>query len=210
MEKMAVFHMIEGINWDYALMHLPDEEALRETVQAFYASIEHDGDQLKALAGQIDEEDGEMEQALNAYRIKVHSMKSSAAAIGAVPLSGVAQLLEKLAKDGEADKIISITPAFLDEWYSFKERLECMVKEADIPDQSGKTADPAIVSTYLDVIEKSMDDMDIDILDSTMGVLMEYEYPEEIAEYMNKLKNAVANLDDEETMELLKIIRDNI
>ena len=62
--------------------------------------------------------------ALKQYRIQVHSMKSSAAMIGAMGLNGMALSLEKAANLGSIAVIRDITPIFLEEWNHYKDILE--------------------------------------------------------------------------------------
>ena len=54
-------------------------------------------------------------------------MKSSAALIGAVPLAGMAKILEFAAKEHNVEKIRTLTPAFLEEWRSYKNKLKNFV-----------------------------------------------------------------------------------
>lgn len=57
------------------------------------------------------------------YRIKVHSMKSSANLIGATVIGGMAKLLEDAARREELDYIDKLHPIFNKEWRSYKEKL---------------------------------------------------------------------------------------
>ncbi|MBR1598756.1 MAG: response regulator [Lachnospiraceae bacterium] len=210
---------ITGIDWDYALMHLLNEEVLREMVEAFYNSIEHDGDFLyncyKELAGitknDVDHSDSydesNYEKILSEYRVKVHAMKSSAAAIGAMQLSGLAQLLENLAKEGNTETILALTPAFLEEWYEYKEKLACMIPEKN---NASEPAKPEVVVTYLNVLKGALDDMDLDMLDSTMEELMGYAYSDKIQGEMKELKIAVDNLEEDRIEELIKGIKEEM
>lgn len=66
------------------------------------------------------------------YCIKVHSMKSSAALIGAMGLSGMALTLKKAANEGNVTVIKQISPFFLNEWNRYKEIIsECLGTEND-------------------------------------------------------------------------------
>ena len=51
-------------------------------------------------------------------------MKSLAATVGILPLSGVAKLLEYAAKDGNIEVVVSVTPVFLREWRSYRGKLQ--------------------------------------------------------------------------------------
>ena len=54
------------------------------------------------------------------YRIKVHSMKSSANLIGATVIGGMAKLLEDAARRGDLTYIANLHPMFNKEWRSYK------------------------------------------------------------------------------------------
>ena len=97
-------------------------ELLEYTVREFYLMIEESAEELENLYQKIDEDDG-----LAAYRVKAHGMKSSAALIGAVPLAGMAKILEFAAKEHNVEKIRTLTPAFLEEWRSYKNKLKNFV-----------------------------------------------------------------------------------
>ena len=85
--------VVEGLDWNYAWLHLPDMELLEYTVKEFYDQIHTAADCLEQAYEQISDTDH-----LESYRIQVHAMKSLAATIGILPLSGVAGVLESAAK----------------------------------------------------------------------------------------------------------------
>lgn len=114
--------VVDGIDWNYTWLHLSDMELLEYTVGEFYLMIEESAEELENLYQKIDEDDG-----LAAYRVKAHGMKSSAALIGAVPLAGMAKILEFAAKEHNVEKIRTLTPAFLEEWRSYKNKLKNFV-----------------------------------------------------------------------------------
>ena len=58
-------------------------------------------------------------------------MKSSAALIGAVSLSGVARMLEELAGEHQYEQVCMVTPVFLQQWRSYDKRLSCFVPQKD-------------------------------------------------------------------------------
>lgn len=84
--------------------------------------------------------------ALRQYCIKVHSMKSSAALIGAMGLSGMALTLEKAANEGNVTVIKQISPFFLNEWKRYKEIIsECLNTEEDLVNDADVIAEDDIV-----------------------------------------------------------------
>ncbi|MCM1499915.1 MAG: response regulator, partial [Clostridium sp.] len=115
---------LEGLDWNYAQLYLKDKTILMDTVNHFYRTAEEEAAQLGQFFEVICKAEMADEERLAQYRIKVHSMKNSAAMIGAVSLSGVAKMLEYAARDGKVDVIKNLTPLFLQEWAHMKEILE--------------------------------------------------------------------------------------
>lgn len=195
------FPAVDGMDWEYALLHLKEVSLLQDTVSDFYRLIDIEADTLEEYWHGIFEEKNNAEadgpeqslELLKQYRIKVHSMKSSAGMIGAVSLSGVAKVLEYAARDGRLDILEGVTPIFLEEWRSYKERLQPCIQEEE------KT----VVDNYADIIEflrilqKAAADMDVDTMDEIMEYLQQFQYPSDIQELVEHLSVAVVNLDSE-------------
>ena len=99
--------MIDGLDWGYASTHFKEEEAMLKTVKHFANSIEYDAKELETLYRE-NEQDSDRKK----YRTKVHSMKSSAAIVGIIPLAGMAKVLEDAARNNEHDVIEGMTPIF--------------------------------------------------------------------------------------------------
>lgn len=214
---------IDGLDWQYARMHLPDKELLEYTVKEFYAQIESAADRLEQSFEQIvnyyqrvsalSEEtelfgQGEVMTAsahyIDAYRIQVHAMKSLAATVGILPLFGVAKILEYAAKDGNTDVIIAMTPAFLTEWRSYHEKLQGVFGiEAD---GRKDVTDPSVILALVEMVRYSMQEMDIDQADELMTQLRSYKYSQETEQNIRKLADAVTNLDSEEAGRIADIL----
>ena len=115
--------------------------------------------QLAQLAENIETAAGMQDlfsKALGQYEVQVHSMKSAAGMVGAVPLSGVARLLEYAARDGKADTVARITPAFLEEWMALRERLHLWIGKHE----TEKTeAEPAQIPELLSAISINFPDL---------------------------------------------------
>ncbi|MEY8321667.1 response regulator [Lachnospiraceae bacterium 46-61] len=191
--------LVDGLDWQYAWIHLPDEKLLKYTVNEFYAQIDSAADHLEQLYKQITEVE-QMEQ----YRIQVHAMKSLAATVGILPLSGVARLLESASRNGNIEAIISVTPIFLAEWRSYRQKLQGVF---DI----GNTAriqinDVSIILALLEMIRFSMQELDIDKADKLIEQLQTYTYTDEIEQNIKKLAEAVTNLDSTETSACVELL----
>ncbi len=106
---------IDGMDWKYALLYTKNVELLWSTVEDFYRLMETDAGLLEQHLREAD---------LKQFQIKVHAMKSSAASVGALSLSGIARMLEYAARDGKTDVVEKVTPPFLEEWRRMQELLK--------------------------------------------------------------------------------------
>lgn len=190
---------VDGLDWQYAWMHLPDMELLEYTVKEFYAQIDSAAERLEqAYMGLM--ESTQLEQ----FRIQAHAMKSLAATVGILPLSGVARILEYAAKDSKIETIKSITPAFLEEWRSYREKLQGVF---GIEAQGKKeVTDPSVIQALLEMVRLSMQEMDIDQADRMMSQLREYTYPDKMEQNIRSLVTAVTDLNMEETQRLTDLL----
>lgn len=191
--------VVEGLDWNYAWLHLPDRELLAYTLQEFYDQIDPAADSLERAYEQITEE-----TFLEQYRIQVHAMKSLAATVGIVTLSGVARVLESAAKDGKINIIKSMTDIFLEEWRSYRQRLQGVFGIG--AEEKQEIADYSVIRALVEMIRISMQEMDIDRADELMKQLRAYAFPEEIGQNIQKLAEAVTNLDPEETERLAGLL----
>ena len=182
---------VDGLDWQYAWMHLPDMELLEYTVREFYDQIDSAAEQLEQAYGRMTEP-----EQLDRYRIQVHAMKSLAATVGILPLSGMAKILEYAARDGRVDVVSSVTPAFLEEWRSYREKLRGVFDLGTV--ERKEVTDYAVMQALVEMVRLSMQEMDIDQADQLMGQLKAYDYPQDMGQNIRKLGEAVTNLDPEE------------
>ncbi len=187
------------MDWNYAWLHLPDMELLSYTLKEFYDQIEPAADSLEHAYEQISDP-----AYLEQYRIQVHAMKSLAATVGIVTLSGVARVLESAAKDGKINIIVSMTDIFLEEWRSYRLRLKGIFGIGD--EAKKEIVDYSVIRALVEMVRISMQEMDIDRADELMGQLREYAFSEETGRIIQKLAEAVTNLDPEETDRLAGLL----
>lgn len=201
---------IDGIDWEYALLHTKDQNMLLSVVNDYYSMIESDAAALNHIFQQLMQakEESDIHEALRQYRIKVHAMKSSAALIGAVSLSGVAKLLEYAARDGCIDDLIAVTPMFLKQWRSYRELLKPCIEETLLHTVSGQeSADYGILADDLDRLLSAMEDMDIDTADEIVSRLKAFSYSKEMAAVIEELSTAVLNIDGSRTADCIQNLR---
>ncbi len=191
--------LVEGLDWDYAWLHLPDKELLESTVKEFYAQLEPAAERLEQAFVQISQP-----EALEQYRIQVHAMKSLAGTVGIVTLFGMARVLEYAAKGDKIETILSMTPAFLEEWRAYQQRLQGVF---EIGTAAGEEiSDYSVIRALVEMVRVSMQEMDFDAADEAVAQLRTYEYPKEIGETIRMLAEAVTNLDPEETERIAALL----
>ena len=184
--------MVDGLDWSYAALHLPEASIIEETVRDFHKLIGRQADKLRAA---YDSRDWE------AYRIQVHGMKSSAATIGIVPLAGMARVLEQAAAAGDAGTITAMHEIFMVQWMSYKDRLTgvCGITsdaEAAAEDER-QEADPSVYRAMLELLRTHMDELDVDAADGVMSQIRGYRAPEGTGELVEELGVMVADLDSD-------------
>lgn len=217
---------VDGLDWQYAWMHLPDKELLEYTLKEFYAQIDSsakhlsqayeqtksslmphpapDSQQQIPLLTPDSQPAGELADSLAAYRIQVHAMKSLAATVGLLPLFGVAKLLEEAARDGNTDTVLSITPAFLTEWRSYSQKLSGVLGIASQPEK--EITDISVIQALVEMVRLSMQEMEIGHADQLISQLRSYHYKDEIGVNIQKLAEAVTGLDTDEAERLADIL----
>lgn len=201
-EIKELLEKIPEINLEYAYLHNNSPEALYDIMVDFAKLIDTDADALDNFRSKLPDE-----EALKQYRVKVHSMKASAAMIGAMSICGVARMLEVAAINGNIDVIEQVTPAFLSEWKSYKDKLSPIIEREKVHKNEGSVeVNMDIVRLQLDMLNEAMQNMDIDKADEIVELLKEFMYPEKLNGIMEQLYEAVSNIDDVKVSELTKEI----
>ena len=189
--------MIDGIDWAYGFIHLPDRELLLNTVKDFYKTIQVEADLLE----QFYRESKENIQMLEQYRIKVHSMKSSANLIGALTLGGMAKILENAAREGQTERIDALHGIFLEEWRSYRERLASLLgveKKESAGEQSENTV------SNMEQFQEALEEMDIDRMDQLMEKLETISYSDKLQAEIENLSVQITNLDVEQAEKIIE------
>ncbi len=188
--------IVDGLDWQVAFLHLPEEELMKSAFSEFYSLIKLHGDKLQKMKDSLPEE-------LDAYRIQVHGMKSSAASVGIIPLAGMAKILEFAAKDGDISRIEALHDVFMSEWMSYCEKLQGVMGLGIDDDGEKENIDSNALSVLLNVIKQAMEDMDIDGADDGIQKLTGLNLPENMREDAENLKGMVADLDSDGAGEIV-------
>ena len=182
---------IEGIDWDYALLHFPDSNMVYQTAIDFYDSIGFERDELLRYYNNLDE------SILEDYRIKVHGIKSMSNTIGATALGGVAKLLEYAARDGDIERVRIMTPILIEELDSMQSRLSVLTSDVAKPQME----DMDNLFALLEMLKMSIMTNDSETADNNMKQIMSYTYDEDIQTKLNHLNLHVMNLEIDEALE---------
>lgn len=185
---------LEEFDLEYARMHLPDDEMIRRTMITVYRSMDKTMEELeelkRLLSGQRTDEN------LQKYRICVHSLKSSAATIGALLLSKLARILEVAALEGNVEKILILHPILIEELQKHRERLRIL----ESGDSQKESADMERILPVLEELAEALRQRDVDLADELAEQLGKYEYTEEIQEKVDRLRQQILDLEPEEAL----------
>ena len=200
---------IDGLDWNFAWLHLPSRDLLAESLREFYTLIPVQSKKLTQFYDELTLE--QSDENYNDYRILVHAMKGLAATIGLIPLAGPAKLLEFAARDKKIDVIYALHPVFIYEWDSYRDKIKGAFDIGLEEDIEKKPGDIALCYKFAQIILKSLHDMDIDTADKAVKKLKEYTYSEEADIFISNIEAAVTNIDEvsakEEFQKMLDILK---
>lgn len=211
---------VEGIDWEYALMKLADKELALSMAENFEAAAAREMKALNRMWKDISDAKNTTEKndAFLQYRIKVHSMKSSASMIGATGVAALARILEYAARDFLQERIDGLMPVFEQEWNTLTDSLaEALTKDSSSGDDNRKTGndnreslDNTMFLQYLDMLNNAMSTLDVDTADAIIEELNKYRYENTVAEMLDKLSGYVNDLDIERVAGVIQKLHDII
>ncbi|MBO4374090.1 MAG: response regulator [Lachnospiraceae bacterium] len=204
--------VVDGLDWSYAWLHMPDMDMLRDGVETFYEVIGLQAERLQRCyealvpkAGNRSPEkkknEGE-DSPLDLYRIQVHAMKSTAATVGIVPLAGTAKLLESAAKDKNMKVIHAVHEPFRIEWVSYREKLKG-VFGLGLENTKKKPGDRAWLHDMLKTLTEAIEILDTDRMDGIMFDMTSHTFGQDMDELVEKLNAAVKDMDEELANEII-------
>ncbi len=192
-----------GVDWEIAMMRIQDRSIVKSVLQSFFQTIEQQADKLQGFYDALPD-------SLEDYRIMVHGMKSASGYIGILPLNGMAQVLERAAKEGDIKTIEKLHAVFLKEWRDYRNRLgeylEAGQEEGEEKDEISRDALKALLS----MLSTAMEEMDIGGADEAIEKLSGYKLPDNLQEDMEQLKGAVADFDQDRVGEILTTMEHTI
>ncbi len=194
---------VDGVDWEVAWLHLSSMELMESAFTEFYNIINVHADKLQGFYDALPEE-------LDNYRIQVHGMKSSAAAVGIIPLAGMAKILEFAAKDENIDIIHSMHNVFINEWRTYRKKLTGVFGLGEKDDGPKDEVDTNALKALLNSLTAAMEDMDIDAADDCVSKLKSLVMPDEAAALIETLQGQVSDLDSDGAIETINKMLDNL
>ena len=181
---------IEGIDWTLALTNIPDIRDMQDLIRKFCKLCRQD---IKELDKYFDA-CGSGDDSLTEYRVKVHSMKNSAALIGAKPLSEMAKALETAASEQDLDSIRDFHKAFCHDYEAMAQRLCTHYLNEDVISDS--SIDTEGLLEKISAMEKAMEEYDTVRLNGIVFELSDLAFePEALKDSMNEVFASVRNFD---------------
>lgn len=205
--------VVDGLDWNFAWLHLPEEDLLSSAIKEFCSILKLHADKLQKMYESLLEAKEDKEEAFTEYRIQVHSMKSSAAYIGILPLAGMAKVLEDAAREYDEDTINSMHDIFIKKWRSYKDKLSGVFgigETAQEQNVNKEEADVEILKALFGMIKEAVNELDIDVADDTMAKIDGYIVPDVIIQDVEELKAAVADLDSDAVAEIVDRISESL
>ena len=188
--KQVELPEIEGVDWDYALLHFPEANMVFQTAVDYYDSIGYERDEVLRYYNEIDSDSFPIED----YRIKVHAIKSMSNTIGAIALGGLAKLCEYAARDNQIDRIKVLTPVLIDEMDIMKDRLSVLSSEVEKP----MIEDMDEMFALLEMLKMSLRSHNSDQSDKIMKQIMAFRYPDDIQVKIDQLNIHILNFEEDE------------
>lgn len=203
-EEIIDWPVLDGVDFESALNKLKKQQVLMQAIQGFSKMAKMELDLLCKLYQELPDE-----AALNDYRIKVHSMKSTAAMIGANHVSGLAKYLEYAAKEADLDTIHQLMPTFSKEWLKLQKAVDEAFGYGAASDENQSNSDgkPVLekqeLKQCLSILAAAMDVLDVDSADVVMEELNKYHYQEAEQLLLEQLAAHVINMDKYGCMEVI-------
>jgi HPt (histidine-containing phosphotransfer) domain-containing protein len=145
----------------------------------------------------IEKKDGG-EDSVRAYRISVHSVKSSLLNIGETGLSQKAAALEQAAARGDAAALFAETPAFINDLRKIIAKINDLAKEPEEDTAGGISEDKADLLKKLDNIQKACGSYDIGFIYEATTELRKKEWTANTKKQLSEINNHLLHGDYDE------------
>lgn len=180
----------DEFDFKYAISLTGSEEILRESLSDFCKFLSDFTERLEKDYAKLPDE-----TAIKNYQIKVHSLKSSAATVGALLLSKTARLLEVAASEQDVAKIRVLHPILCEEIEKHYERIVPLF--ADNASDVELIDAPEDMTPTLETLKDALNSFDYDTADTICDELAGYRYPDDITCKIKLLLDQISEFERE-------------
>lgn len=188
---------IDGMDWNYAMLHLPNTTLVNKMVQNFYAEIDTIAHNIESLSKDIKSTEG-----IKNYQTKIHGLKSSCAMIGALPLASLAKILESASAQNQKERVEVLTPILLEELRLYKEKLSIFSAKQN---PKKEMPDNTCILALFQMLQNAIRESDLDAIDTIMEKFSEYEYDNITSTRIINLQKLIRELQFDEAANNLEI-----
>lgn len=199
-EALQELPQVEGFDWEYGLLHFLNAQMLWESVEDFYNGCESAVAELDLLYQDISGPKG-----IDAYRIKVHALKSNLALIGAMQASALARILEYAARDGKEERLRHLHGVLMEEVEACRQNLSVHMQPLE---KKPNMTDRAWILGMLSMLCADAENLDYDGIDQIMQMLEGYAYEETLQVRIDQLAASVRNLDLDTSITICEQMKD--
>lgn len=199
-EALQELPQVEGFDWEYGLLHFLNAQMLWESVEDFYNGCESAVAELDLLYQDISGPKG-----IDAYRIKVHALKSNLALIGAMQASALARILEYAARDGKEERLRHLHGVLMEEVEACRQNLSVHMQPLE---KKPNMTDRAWILGMLSMLCADAENLDYDGIDQIMQILEGYSYEETLQVRIDQLAASVRNLDLDTSIAICEQMKD--
>ena len=184
---------VEGLNTDAGIKNCGGIDFYIDALKVFAQSIKSGSEEIKNYFDTGDWKN---------YTTKVHALKSTARVIGATELSERAKRLEDAGNSNYIDEIKNDTPALLQLYKSYSEKLSTFIENNSDDADKPLISDEELTEAY-ETIREISTTFDYDSLQFILNSLEEYRLPESEIKKFQALKDAASRLDWENIIKLI-------
>ena len=190
-EQQSSLQPLDEFDWEAAMRVLQDESMLVETLRDFTDFLPQASDELNLYMDSI-----EAKESMDSYRICVHSLKSSAATVGAILLSKLARLLEEAAANQNIDRLRTLHPILMEEIARHCNRLHTIFPE----NTTTMIKSDEEMLAYLAMLRGNLEQHELNASDMIVRELVKYAKNRSCQKDVEELKKQVDMLEFEEAV----------
>lgn len=197
-ESAAELPDLSSFMWDYARLYIPDEQVLVNLLNGFLQILSDRRREWSAFCEDAAAFD------IEKFRIQVHSLKGLSATVGAVSISGLSRILETAAWNRNVDKMKCLLPVLMDEMEVAEQELASVtaIKKQIKEEKGTESPDPEELTFLIKLLMEAMKKFDFDEADRLAGKLRMDFYEGVYQEDVERLLDAVRDLDDKKAVEI--------